>query len=734
MRFFAQQEHARRQTRKLVFLFALAVLAIVAAVNAALALAWSWTQTGVVFGMRDWPRGFFATNTAVTLALIATGTLIEMFNLRDGGDAVAQMAGGRRVSPSSTDLLERRLLNVVEEMAIASGIAVPGVYLLDRETSINAFAAGYNPEQAVVAVTRGALARLTRDELQGVIAHEFSHILNGDMRLNIRLIGLLAGIQMIAGFGRHLVDFGRYGWSGRELQRKQGALRALLVLSGAAMLTVGYIGVVFGRLIKAAVSRQREFLADASAVQFTRQPDGIGNALRKIAGLARGGQPGSRITHPNAEQLSHLFLGAPVRALARGWLATHPPVEERLRRIYGRYMAPLDARELPPPSVQATVLPDIPYQSTAFAPTPSVAADPALLPPAVDAALRQPYAACDLVHALLLEQGEGRAAQLAVLTPPQARMADHLAKEIAGLPSSARLPLLDLAMPALKELDAAGRQALLASVERLIAADRRMTLAEFAIRTVLARRLSARAGRPVPVLYSELSAARASCRVLLSMVAHATSLPGATDAAARFAGGAARLPQAGLSSGDLMPIAEIGYAAVSEALERSHRLAPLAKPLLIKALLAAAGVPLTVQGADLLRAICAGLEAPVPEAVSASYPHFHWNAHEKTIPQASRRPVAGPDAARHRQCGRAHQGCLSPDRRHRPGCARDGQHPQSPARRARHPDRGRDQWRRHSIPAQGCARAQWTPVRRCGRGAGRAGGGVPRLQEHADRA
>src|ERR1700716_3746702 len=201
MNFFEQQHHARRQTTTLVILFALAVVTIVVAVNAVAALLWIWAQGGTLSGPNSYPRSFFAANTLITLGLITGGTLIETFNLRDGGDAVAQMAGGRMVSPASQDLQERRLLNVVAEMALASGIACPNVYVLDREDAINAFAAGYNQNEAVVAVTRGTLSRLTRDELQGVVGHEFSHILNGDMRLNVRLIGVLYGIQMIAGFG-----------------------------------------------------------------------------------------------------------------------------------------------------------------------------------------------------------------------------------------------------------------------------------------------------------------------------------------------------------------------------------------------------------------------------------------------------------------------------------------------------------------------------------------------------
>jgi Zn-dependent protease with chaperone function len=629
MNFFEQQDHARRQSRKLVFLFALAVAAIVVAVNATLALVWAWTKTGYVFGIASYPQGFFATNTGITLALILGGTLIEMLRLREGGDAVARMAGGRLVSPSSTDLRERRLLNVVEEMAIAAGIAVPKVYLLDREPAINAFAAGYNQDQAVVAVTRGALTRLSRDELQGVIGHEFSHILNGDMRLNIRLLGLLFGIQMIAGFGQHLIDYGARGGSVGEHARKGLSPRLLMLLSGVALLAIGCIGVFFGRLIKAAVSRQREYLADASAVRFTRNADGLGGALRKIGGLSRSMRPGSRIEHPNAEQLSHLFLGAPRPSLVDGLLATHPPLEERLRRIYGRSAALLDAPELPPPEPAATqTLPDIPYQAVGLtAPVEqSSAAANTRLAPELDAALREPQAACSLVYALLLDAGPERAAQLSILPPQQAAFAAFLADSIARLPKSARLPLLDLAMPALRQLPAAGRTLLLQTVERLIAADRRLTLAEFVLQTVLTRRLSADAARPTPIRYPDLTALRQECILLLSLVAQVAAPAAGAAARNLFAAGAARCLESGLSSADLMPAAAIDYLRVSQALERAHRLAPLAKPILIKALLAAAGdiETMPLASADLLRALCAALEAPVPAAVAASYPHFHW--------------------------------------------------------------------------------------------------------------
>lgn len=669
MNFFEQQEHARRQTRTLVILFVFAVITIVVAVNVALALAWSWTTTGYVLGMHDYPRGFFLTNTLITVALIAGGTLIEMFNLRDGGDAVAQMAGGRLVAPASNDMHERRLLNIVEEMSLASGVACPRVYVLDKEPAINAFAAGYNQDQAVVAVTRGTLERLSRDELQGVIAHEFSHILNGDMRLNIRLIGLLFGIQMIAGFGMHLMNFGSHTMAVRS-RDDRGSARVVLLLTGVALFVIGYIGIFFGRLIKSAVSRQREFLADASAVQFTRNPDGIGGALRKIGGLSSRSHPGSRIEHPNAEQLSHLFLGAPRQNMLKGMLATHPPIEERLRRIFGRKVDMLDAPPLPPePHSIGTMLPDIPYEtssatavasglssslrsagaSSAEAGSGSSMATPAQqatwttfgagaqsesrnLPPALDSATHDPQAACALVYALLLEKtqgGEGRTAQLAILqqhAPDQAALTSVLADAMTSLPQSARLPLLDRAMPALTMLSEAERLNVLANADRLIAADNRRTLAEFVVETVLARRLDAHSGRPAPVRYEDLRALRADCAALVSLVAHVGASTVALDDAELFALGAAQYPKLQLSPADMVKPEALDFVRVRTALEHAHQLAPLAKPILIKMLLAAAGKrePMPVALADLLRAICAAIEAPVPPVVADTYTNQHW--------------------------------------------------------------------------------------------------------------
>jgi Zn-dependent protease with chaperone function len=243
-----------------------------------------------------------------------------MVKLAEGGDAVAEMVGARRVNPGTADLLERRLLNVVEEMAIAAGTRVPAAYVMQDESGINAFAAGYDVSNSVIAVTRGALLALNRDELQGVIAHEYSHIVNGDMRLNIRMMGVLSGIVFVGAVGQFLLRS-----AGRQRSsRNSGSGQVALV--GVALVVIGYVGLFFARLIKAAVSRQREFLADATAVRLTRNPKGLADALQKISGDREVLEVANRAT-------AHLFIVNPIKRFekrSKGLFSTHPPIEERI--------------------------------------------------------------------------------------------------------------------------------------------------------------------------------------------------------------------------------------------------------------------------------------------------------------------------------------------------------------------------------------------------------------------
>ncbi|MEP6971095.1 MAG: M48 family metalloprotease, partial [Betaproteobacteria bacterium] len=322
MRFREHQDLAHAATRRLLLLFLLTVVLTVAVLNGVLALLWK-LQVGGVFG---YPRWFFETNTVVASAFILGGSWLEAMQLRKGGAHVAQMVGGRELLVPG-DERERRLRNTVEEIAIASGLRAPRIFVLPRDDSINAFAAGWEQQDSVIAVTRGALDRLTRDELQGVVAHEFSHILQGDTRLNMRLIGYVWGLQLLFMLGRDLFD----------MTDARGR-RSAFVLLGLGLMGVGSIGWLTGRLLKAAVSRQREFLADAAAVQFTRLPGGIGGALRKIAGQQ--GPAAPRVSSSRAEAISHMLLASDI-FIGGGALATHPPLAERIRRIFGRPMPAL---------------------------------------------------------------------------------------------------------------------------------------------------------------------------------------------------------------------------------------------------------------------------------------------------------------------------------------------------------------------------------------------------------
>ena len=317
MNFFERQAAARRSSMRLVVLFALAVLGIVLAVDFAAYLAYGGGEPAEVGAL-------LVFSSVVTLAIIGLGSLYRIATLRGGGEAVALQMGGVLVAGNSTDTQLRRLRNVVEEIAIASGVPVPKIYVLEHEAAINAFAAGYAPSDAVVAVTRGALDRLNRDELQGVIAHEFSHILNGDMRLNIRLIGVLFGILMLGLIGRHVLELGRGRGKGA------GAVMAAALIA----MVVGYIGLFFGRMIKAGVSRTRESLADAAAVQFTRQTAGLAGALKKIAGLGEGSKLNVR---GDAEEVSHMLFGDGVGF--SGLFATHPPLLARIQALEPQFRA-----------------------------------------------------------------------------------------------------------------------------------------------------------------------------------------------------------------------------------------------------------------------------------------------------------------------------------------------------------------------------------------------------------
>jgi len=325
MDFFERQDQARRNTKLLVVYFILGVALLIVAVYAAVLGIFTGVSSrhhqvyGEQVQIALWNPQLFLFAAVGTLAVIGLGSGFKTLELAQGGSTVATMLGGRLVAPTTSDPDERKLRNVVEEMAIAAGVPVPQVYLLPQEQGINAFAAGHSTSDAVVAVTAGAVKLLTRDELQGVIGHEFSHILNGDMRLNLRLMGIVFGILCLAVIGRVLL----------YTRSRSSKDKNPLPLLGLALIVIGWIGVLFGRLIQAAVSRQREFLADASSVQFTRNPAGLAGALRKIGGLSFG----SKLQAAHAEEASHMFFGNGMGESFFHMMDTHPPLAERIRAI-----------------------------------------------------------------------------------------------------------------------------------------------------------------------------------------------------------------------------------------------------------------------------------------------------------------------------------------------------------------------------------------------------------------
>jgi len=323
LNFFSAQDQARRSTRRLVILYLLAAAAIVVSVSLVVGFAFSLTYASEDYATHiARNRGVFGGAGLFAILVIAGATLVKTGQLRSGGGRVARDLGATLVSDVGMDPLHRRLRNVVEEMAIASGVPVPEIYVLEHEKGINAFAAGYAPEDAAIAVTRGTLEVLNRDELQGVVAHEFSHVLNGDMRLNIRLMGVLFGIMVITLIGRRVL------FSMRHVRSKESAKAVPIALAvGVGLVVIGGLGVFFARIIKARVSRQREYLADASAVQFTRQTTGIANALKKIGGYSQG----SHFQATEPEEVSHMLFGTGSKLSSL--FATHPPLTERIQAL-----------------------------------------------------------------------------------------------------------------------------------------------------------------------------------------------------------------------------------------------------------------------------------------------------------------------------------------------------------------------------------------------------------------
>jgi Zn-dependent protease with chaperone function len=633
MNFFQRQSQTRRMSRYLVLLFALAVIAVVLAVDLVVLTVLVSSQSEElaqpnVGWIAQFPGAMFWSTVGV-LAVIGLASLYRSVSLSQGGGVVARSLGGVRVSPDTTDPAQRRLLNVVEEMSIASGVPMPEVYLLEQELGINAFAAGHTPANAAVAVTRGTLDTLKRDELQGVIAHEFSHILNGDMRLNIRLMGLLFGLLVIALIARTVLRYGPRGNSG-----KKGNGAAAIMLAALAVLVIGYVGLFFGRLIQAAVSRNRESLADASAVQFTRDPGGLRGALVKIGAVSSG----SRLQNPDVEEVAHMLFAPGMSRL----FATHPPLLARLRAIdpqfneseftqaraaLARVQEPAPAPQKPsserlqevlsgPVTVPASVSQLVGNPGTQHVDiAKSIRAS---LPPELVAASQQPASARALMFALALaharqvreRQLHYIAQQLGADVPAAI---DAMINRVDALEPLQRLPLLTRAFPALRQLTREERLQLIATLNGLLQREGRMPLSSYALRKLAQVQLRDEVEPRTELRQLTLNAVAADLPVLFAVLAREGH---ADEQLAReaFESGMRAL---GVRSHAPFDVPANWASRLDAALNRLDRLQPAAKELLLEAMVKTIthDRQLAVPEAELLRAVCASLHCPLPPFV-----------------------------------------------------------------------------------------------------------------------
>ncbi len=624
--FFERQERARKRTTLLTLLFALAVLflnigvylAVVLTINLCFDPQKLIDSSFGKFSHRWWDPELFLWTCVITTSIIAIGGIVKTIELSQGGSTIAEMLGGNLVPPNTNDPKLRKLLNVVEEMAIASALPVPRVYVLP-DKSINAFAAGLTQHDAVIGVTQGCLTYLNRDELQGVIAHEFSHILNSDTRINLRLTGLIFGIVGIAVIGRVLIN-----------TRSNGRRQNPLAFLGLALLIVGYVGVFFGRLIQAAISRQRELLADASAVQFTRNPDGLARALKKIGALMYG----SQISSPHVEETAHIFFE---NARTSRLFSTHPPLEARIKALdpswdgtFPVLIQPEEMYEAPqkPPLVAPTL------QSATYAPEVFMASVGTVSPKAVEYAtewkeqipskvletVRDPTGAmCMLLATLLSENQEIRNQQLITI---EDSFGNKLRSEILSayeqlrtLPVYSKLYLLKLGLPAIQLLSITHLKKLISTIDKLILTDNKIDLYEFALAQAIKRHVLPVINPSVlrrPVQYYSFRPLLADCAMVVAAVANA----GAPNYAAAKTAFLRGWSSSALSQ--FPPPQPAGNTISIDALQQALDKLALAAPPIKRAVLEAAAHAaaydgkITASEATLLRAVADVLGCPIP--------------------------------------------------------------------------------------------------------------------------
>lgn len=645
MDFFAHQERAKRNTIGLIFYYVITIVLIVIFVYVCVTgVVSATTLQSNQFDFYAFHPLIFAEVVGSVLVVILSGSLYKNKQIGGDGNRVAMNLGGVKLLPNSLDLDERVLFNVVEEMALASGTVVPPVYILE-EDGINAFAAGTSPQNTVIGVTRGCIKTLSRDELQGVIAHEFSHILNGDMILNLRLIGLLFGIQLIALIGYfcfRLVFRVSWGGNGKNSKSNLG-LVAVLFISSLALMFIGYVGVLFAKLIQCRVSREREFLADASAVQFTRSTSGIANALKRIGGWKKR----SLLKTSNAMEASHMFFGEGVVSYL---LATHPPLEARIRRIEpnfdGKFLVTkiiqhsesdiidpnnLKMNRMKQPSSHVSAL----VGAQQFERKSALAVEHVGNPveahinhaqrlvcemhPLLVREVHDPMGAVAIVYALLLarESSQIRGAQLEIIVKYQGvPLRDEVLRVLSltdSLQVEQRLPLACMALPALDQLSDPQVGALRISVHELIQADKRLTIFEYALQRFITKRLILRSHSPKPSVKPTEKQFDEAVQAIMSAVVH---LGGNSHAESAYEAGMIKWK----NGSQLLPMLERDQCTLSrfdKCLDLLHAARPAIKRTMLDAFSSciAHDKRTSINEIELLRVISDALGCPMPPVI-----------------------------------------------------------------------------------------------------------------------
>jgi len=642
MNFFESQDRSRKNTVHLVCLFVLAVIALIIMTNLLVMGVFGYINNeqfqdgGDLLQQMDWPV-FAAVSTGVCVVVLL-GSLYKIMVLSGGGKTVAESLGGKLIPQDTEDPKHRKLLNVVEEMAIASGTPAPPVYVLTDEPGINAFAAGFSPRDAVIGVTQGAIDSFSRDQLQGVVAHEFSHIFNGDMRLNIRLMGVLHGILVIGNIGYFIMRSVSHSRGSRKDSKGAGGI----VLLGIGLMIIGYAGTFFGSLIKAAVSRQREYLADASAVQFTRNPDGIGGALKRIGAT----EIGSTLENSGAAEISHALFAEGISGFMQSLSATHPSLDKRIVRIDPHWNGVFVSSDKFDPSrdeEEADNNESMTRQElarkTATVITGAAMADVASaidqignpsqetidyarvlisgLPTVIKETAREPYGARAVIYTLLLDSDPGvRDQQLKHLQAHAdldvLALMHKLMPEMDDLHIKFRLPLIDMVIPALKQLSSSQYKLFRKILTEMIKMDSRVNLMEWTLQKILLGHLDGQFIKltNMNVRYSNLNQLKNETKLILSAMAYAGHKNQIQIEEAFFAA------EKSLNFSELQLVAknELKVSNLDRSLQKLASLKPLDKQRLLKACATSVvyDQKITPAEMEMLRAFSGAVDCPMP--------------------------------------------------------------------------------------------------------------------------